>query len=459
MLGALPSKPTSGSMPGEARGQSRSRSRGKKPSKSRSPPRPRPPKPTANAEAKVPGAAKERIGMDDHPEQRVVNTENSVVKNFVFGEADQEDLPPGLKVHKNAPEPLKKPNAYNWVFKVGDGRFAHVRAGGTEAPNDLSAEKFKNNKCDACGTRCKVLYVARCYPKRTFRADEKAMKLDEARVHFDVRATRTLRPEIMYLGSVCGQKYCGAALPSERKGGEVAADGEENDGDNDEEEEEEDDGDEDEGGGDGVAGEAGNKRVSKIGRTATGAEVSHFLALGKQHHAARVSAWAVKRETATNACERALEEAAAARDEARAQEGVACAAEEDAKQFLEEQKELRDEKLLTADWLTKIDGYCKLVHERFLVGDEAAKKAQQANAAFAAAKAKATLNKLHADDEVKKKIETFFDNEPHNEPHQYNTYVACERAQNARDKLNKLNDLGHKFNAQARMDMPPQSKG
>jgi hypothetical protein len=98
--------------------------------------------------------------------------------------------------------------------------------------------------------------------------------------------------------------------------------------------------------------------------------------------------------------------------------------------------------------LEKINGYQMAVQQRFLAGNDAAKAAEQANRAFTAAKAKVTTNKLNLDEQVKKDCEEFFDVQTN----AFDTYLACERAQNARDELQQLSDRSHKIGAAARLD-------
>jgi hypothetical protein len=58
-------------------------------------------------------------------------------------------------------------------------------------------------------------------------------------------------------------------------------------------------------------------------------------------------------------------------------------------------------------------------------------------------------NERHADEKVKEKCHKYFEEEQH----RFNTRLACERAQDARDQLQKFGDMAHKKNAYARQTL------
>jgi len=254
-----------------------------------------------------------------------------VVRNFVPGEDDQPPCTVTPHVRREAPEPVKDPCGFNWVFQVTGDKFEHVRS--HRGNSQLVVHHYADPKCDVCGSKCKVLFVARCYPKRKLAEVDKSQG-DQAKLHYDLREDRLLTEHIMYLGPQCGQNLLGAVAPrleqanqaieAGRAEAEVegkaadAADGDESadaDGDASELAETE------EGEVESVNESVGGRRIIDRTRTANSMEVSGFLVAGESAHRERLRYEDIRREQALNACKAAAdaaEKAAATAKEAAA---------------------------------------------------------------------------------------------------------------------------------------------
>jgi len=270
-----------------------------------------------NVRVPPPGAGRIRRNKDPTP-RRVVD----VVRNFMPGEEDQPPCTVTPHVRRQAPEPVKDPCAYNWVFQVTGDKFEHVRS--HRGNSQLVVHHYADPKCDVCGSKCKVLFVARCYPKRKLAEVDKSQG-DQAKLHYDLREDRLLTEHIMYLGPQCGQNLLGAVAPPKElaeaavEAGQAEAELEgkaagAGDGDGDDSADADGDASElaetEEGEVESVMDSvSGRKVVIDRTRTANSMEVRGFLEAGESAHRDRVRYEDIRREQALNACKAAVDAA------------------------------------------------------------------------------------------------------------------------------------------------------
>jgi hypothetical protein len=170
-------------------------------------------KPRSKAKAKAaPVNPRQPIPRPDtDPETRLVTKD--VVLTYRVGEADQPNLAKTIKWSNKTKDPVGDPNNFNWVLQVSDDGLDGPKFAGLQYENDdkcakVAKKMYNNARCDACGQKCNVLYVVRCYKKRDLDADERQMEKIDGRVHHDIRlrdngTPRALHKDIMYFGQDC----------------------------------------------------------------------------------------------------------------------------------------------------------------------------------------------------------------------------------------------------------------